>query len=282
MESLVELGFTRLEASAYVFLLRNSPATGYQVAKSINRPNSNTYQALEALALRGILVVEEGTSRQFRAMPYQEVLRQLAASFQERSTAAARDLARIPPAKSDFQVYTLATVSQSLERCRTMLNEAEKTVLIDVFPGIMPHIIADIAAAAARGIRVVAKIYDEVDIPGVRLVADYRDDNVPAKWGIQWLNLIVDGKEHMCACLDTTLQHVIHAIWNPGPYLAFLFHSGLLAEMVVDALLDRCRDTPIFDELESTLREFSFYDWDDLPGYQLIREACRSMGDCTE
>jgi HTH-type transcriptional regulator, sugar sensing transcriptional regulator len=276
MESLVGLGFTRLEAAVYVFLLKHGPATGYQVAKSINKPNSNTYQALEALALRGFLEVEEGKRRLFRAVPYREVLGQLEATFQERRDAAARDLASIPPARSDYQVYTIRTVSQSLERCRAMLSEARTKVLIDVFPGIVHHIRDDLAACAARGVDVTAKVYEKIEIPGARIVIDSRGNDVPQNWGIQWLNLIVDGKEHMYACLDATGRRVIHAIWNQGPYLAFLFHSGLLAEIVVDSILDRSRNTPFLSDVEQSIHDYGFYDWDDLPGYQLIQAACKA------
>ncbi len=275
MESLVELGFTRLEAMAYIYLLKNSPATGYQVAKSIDKPNSNTYQALEALALRGVLVAGKGKRRLFRAVPYLEVLDQLEASFKERRAAAARELASIPPAKSDFQVYTLQTVAQSLERCRAMLSGAQKKVLIDVFPGIMPHIRDDLITTAARGVAVFAKVYEKVDIPGARLVTDFREIDVPQKWGIQWMNLIVDGREHMYACFDVELRHVVHAIWDQGPYLAFLFHSGLLAEMVVDSLLGDIGHGTDREDINKTVEDFAFYDWDDLPGFQMIQAACR-------
>ncbi len=43
MESLIALGFSGLEAAIYVHLLENSPATGYQISKAIEKPNANTY-----------------------------------------------------------------------------------------------------------------------------------------------------------------------------------------------------------------------------------------------
>lgn len=60
MESLIALGFSGIEAAIYVHLLENSPATGYQIAKGIEKPNANTYQALDSMVQQGFLLVDGG------------------------------------------------------------------------------------------------------------------------------------------------------------------------------------------------------------------------------
>ena len=57
---LVEFGFTDLEAEIYLFLLGSSPTTGYRVAKGIRKPAANTYKALQTLATKGAILVEDG------------------------------------------------------------------------------------------------------------------------------------------------------------------------------------------------------------------------------
>src|SRR5438874_1780106 len=74
IRALVELGVTGLEAEVYTFLLQESPATGYRAAQALGRPVAGIYKALEALAHRGAVVVEEGTTRQYRSVPGEELL----------------------------------------------------------------------------------------------------------------------------------------------------------------------------------------------------------------
>src|SRR3546814_7860517 len=64
LQDLKRLGFTEYEARVYVQLLRQSPATAYEIAKAASVPRPNTYHALEALAKRGaVLPVSENPNR---------------------------------------------------------------------------------------------------------------------------------------------------------------------------------------------------------------------------
>ena len=77
MDSLVALGFSKLEAAIYIYLLKESPATGYQIAKAIDKAKANTYQALDSMTQHGLLMVEDGKPRRYRAVPHREMLRRL-------------------------------------------------------------------------------------------------------------------------------------------------------------------------------------------------------------
>ena len=266
MESLIALGFSGLEAAIYVYLLEESPATGYQIAKAIEKPNANTYQALESMTSRGLLLVDDGKPRRYRAVPHQEMLRRLEASYADRVENATRELDSIRPATGDLQVYRITGGAQVVERGLAMLGRARRKVVVDAFPGIFSVISEELVETAARGVEVIAKVYEAVDLPGITAVLDVRGDHIPDKWGIQWLNLVVDGREHLFACLETGGHHVIQAIWTESPYVAFLIHTGLLAEMAVDAMLESVEGTPVKKTLMKALNSLSYNDDEDLPG----------------
>jgi hypothetical protein len=80
------------------------------------------------------------------------------------------------------------------------------------------------------------------------------------------LNLVVDGREHLFACLDVEGTRVIQAIWTESPYVAFLIHTGLLSEMAIDAMLASVEGTPVMNQLIEILDELSYNDEEDLPG----------------
>jgi len=266
MNSLVALGFSQLEAAIYVYLLEESPATGYQIAKAIEKPNANTYQALESMTLRGLLLVEDGKPRRYRAVPHQEMLRQLETAYTVRVETASKELDAIRPATGDLQVYRITERTQVIERCRAMLARARRKVVVDAFPGVLATISDELEATAARGTEVIAKIYEPVTLAGVTLVIEARGRHIPDKWGIQWLNLVVDGREHLFACLEAEELRVIQAIWTESPYVSFLIHTGLLSEMAVDAMLRSVEGTPAKEQLMNVLDGLSYNDEEDLPG----------------
>ena len=53
LAALEGLGFTALESTVYVYLLKTSSATGYRVAKEMGRTFSTTYRVLESLERNG-------------------------------------------------------------------------------------------------------------------------------------------------------------------------------------------------------------------------------------
>lgn len=266
VESLIALGFSGLEAAIYVHLLENSPATGYQIAKAIEKPNANTYQALESMVQQGFLLVEDGKPRRFRAVPHQEMLRQLESSYAHRVQNAASELESIRPATGDLQVYRITDGALVVERCRAMLARARRKVVVDAFPRILATFPDALEEAAARGVEVLAKIYEPTALEGVTAVVDVRDALIPDKWGVQWLNLVVDGREALFACLESEEHRVIQAIWTESPYVAFLIHTGLLSEIAVDAMLRSVDDSQVKHQLLDVLDRLSYNNEEDLPG----------------
>lgn len=103
--------------------------------------------------------------------------------------SAARALAEIPLATPDERLYRLSTSSSVIERCRTILGEAEHVVLVDAFPAPLALLASDIAAAASRGVRVAVLAYSPAQIPGAEVVVHFDAAGVLARWTGDWLNL---------------------------------------------------------------------------------------------
>jgi predicted transcriptional regulator len=267
MESLAKLGFTHLEAAIYVYLLENSPATGYQIAKGIEKSKSNTYQAVESLSARGLLLVGDGSPRMYRAIPYREMLSQLENTFHITCESAARDLRAIQPAAGDLQVYRVSDRSQVFERAQSLIKRCEKRVIVDAFPLILTLISDQLAAAAGRGVEVIAKVYEPIEIEGVTTVCDSHGRRKPDLWQVQWLNVVGDGREHLFACLDADLRNVIQAIWTESPWVADLVHVGLRSEIVVDEILRKVEGTAVEKEILDIIESFSAGGEDDIPDH---------------
>lgn len=74
-DGLTCIGFTEYEAKVYLALLRESPATGYQVSKTSGVPRSMVYDALRRLHARGaVLEAVERRATLYRPLPPQMLL----------------------------------------------------------------------------------------------------------------------------------------------------------------------------------------------------------------
>ncbi len=272
VQSLVELGLTTLEVAVYTFLVENSPATGYRVAKSIGKPTANTYRAIQSLEEKGWVLVEDSTSRLCRAVPVEEALGGLERRFQDLKAQAHRELMRLKAAPDDERLYHLSTPAQVFERLRRMLGSCETIALLDLFPRPLEEMHGDIAVAAARGITIAIKAYHPCEIPGTEIVVDARSRSTLERWPGMWANCVVDGREHLLALLSADTTAVLQAVWSAHTYTSWVYHSGLMHELLYGALAGQLDEPEEELDLSGQYRRLLAFRGEAAPGYQALLE----------
>jgi len=233
VKSLLDLGFSEIEALVYTFLVRSEPSTGYRISHAIGKPTANTYKAIATLEQRGAVLIDDGDNRLVRAVPPDELLAGLEHRALQQREAARTALASLVQDDGDDRVYTLRDRDQVLERARAMLARARSIVLGDMFPAPLATLAEDLAAAAARGVRVVVKSYAGTRITGVEVVVAADGDRALAAWPGQQLSLVVDANEHLLAMFDAKLAHVRQAVWSRSAFLSCLHHNHVAMELLV-------------------------------------------------
>jgi predicted transcriptional regulator len=274
IQHLVELGFSEGEATAYVFLLQHSPATGYRVARSIGRSFSNAYQILESLERRGAVLVEAGDRRLYRAIPIEELLDQMERAFKARRRQAAEALKEVPVRGSDLGIYELKTVAAVYEHCFRMLKECEERALMELFPEPLEVLGEAVQEAAARGVVVAARIHQPAELKGVHVIlSPYGPENLRV-YGAQWLTLYVDGRQYLQANLMSGGGGLHHAVWSENPYLARALYNYVNSDLHHYAFQPYLKKATSIEELRRAYEELQevFPVGGDL-GYQdLIRD----------
>jgi sugar-specific transcriptional regulator TrmB len=272
-EHLIALGFSELEADVYVFLLRESPATGYRVAQAIGRTAANTYKAIETLESRGAIMVEESESRLCRAVSPQELLGGLEATFMRHRTEAAETLSKVLTDHSDDRVYQLKTPTQVFERCRAILADARQVVLVDAFPKPLVELQKAIARTIARGVRVAILAYEPVVVPGASVVLNHQAQVVRSRWAAHWVNIAADSAEHVNALITPDLDGVVHATWSASAFLSHLYQCGLLGELAMSAVHAALRAGRSPEAIARVLKDIGRFEHQDTPAFASLTRA---------
>lgn len=277
VESLTELGLTALEAEVYAALVKESPATAYKLAQTLGKAAANVYKAVDSLARKGAIVVDDGESRLLRAVPAAELLHRFERNFRSAHERADHALRRLAGNDQDERVYRLQTREQVIERAAAMLARAKKLVALDVFPEPFEDLRADIERAAARGVRTLVQVYAPLaeDIEGADVIVALRGDSMLRLWSGQWLNVVVDASEHLLALMHSERGDVVQAIWTSSSYLSVIYFSGLDAEMRNATLHAQIEAGASPSELKRTIREWSKDDA-KLPGVIALQKRLRS------
>jgi len=155
VQALEALGFSLNESRAYVALLQESPATGYEVGVRAQIPRSAVYGVLRRLVKAGAARAIAGSPERFAAAPPNEVLQLLRKRFDASTEAlehAARSLETQPQAPDAFSVRGYDRVMEEAER---LVRSAQKQLVLSGWPRELKLLTAELKRAQKRGVYVV-------------------------------------------------------------------------------------------------------------------------------
>jgi len=271
IELLRSLGLNHLEAEVYTFLLEQpEPVTAYRAGTMLGRPTANVYKAIEALARKGAVVIDGGTTRLCRPTPPAEFLGQIEKGMIERTRQAADVLSRLDEAAPDDGIYQIRAAPLVLERCRAMLTRAVKIAVVDAFPAALEAVLPAIRDAVSRGVEVHVQTYRSCSIDGAHVVLTHGSEEILVHWKCEQLNVVVDSQEVLLALLHHDLSGVHQAVWTGSLYLACAMHVGLFREHTFHAIA-ACMDSPdLPDELRRLIDRQPFFHAATIPGQQKL------------
>jgi sugar-specific transcriptional regulator TrmB len=231
---LIPLGFTETEALVYGELLRQPDQTGYGLSKTIQKGQPVTYAALAGLESKAAVVASMAPAKVYRAIPPAELIAGLRHAFDRRCALAQERLVHDVVVPSADQLFQLKTRGQVLERARTMLREAESTILYEMFPLPADALRSDLSEAAGRpGIGTVGLVFRPEDkIDKGRMVLSARSEYIRAVWKDEVALLVTDARQVLIASFDKQGE-VIRAIWTDSLFFAVLFHNGITADVLL-------------------------------------------------
>lgn len=156
---LKRLGFTEYEARVYVQLLRQSPATAYEISKNGGVPRPNAYNALEALAQRGaVLPVSENPTKYVAADP-RDLLKTIARQTDALCSDLGSRLADLTPATDDQYVWTLSGEAAVHDRINAMIAESRIAVWVKAAEDVLRLHREALKAASERGVQILIVLF---------------------------------------------------------------------------------------------------------------------------
>lgn len=232
---LVSFGFTALESEIYVFLLRESPATGYRVAQAIGKPAANVYKAIQTLEAKGAVLTERSGNRQARAVPADDLLTRLGREFAAKQAEAQAALKNLGTPPADDRVYELRSASLAWQHARELLTGARTVALLRLPEAGLEGVSTHLLSAASRGVAVVALCLAPAVLEGVELVAPV----APVEGSGSRLEVVVDGVAMLAARLD---GDEADGVFSRSRVLVESLHEGLASAIALAAVARRVQE----------------------------------------
>ncbi|MBI5667877.1 MAG: TrmB family transcriptional regulator [Chloroflexi bacterium] len=129
--SLMQIGFTEYEAKIYLELLRDSPATGYQLSKNAGIPRSMVYEALGRLHNRGaVLETRDERATLYRPLPPDVLLNEHEREYQSLVQGLRDGLRQRYTTEDEDHLWSISGRRAVLSYANQMINGADSEVLL--------------------------------------------------------------------------------------------------------------------------------------------------------
>ena len=132
IEKLKEIGFNTYEAKVYVALLKKYPATGYEVSKLANIPQSRTYDTLKVLEEKNIVA-----STNTKPISYTPVKpKQILSSYKKKMDSTLNYLEKhLPEVKDNYNepIITISGKQNIQNKITEVIRNARREIYMEVW-----------------------------------------------------------------------------------------------------------------------------------------------------
>jgi sugar-specific transcriptional regulator TrmB len=153
--ALTAIGFTEYEAKVYLALLRESPATGYQISKVSGVPRSMVYETLSRLHNQGVVLeTVEGRATLYRPLRPDVLLDHYKADHLRLLSGLRSDMLALYEAPAEEHTWTITGQDSVYAYASQMIREATQELYLVLDDEALSELRNDLADARQRGIEV--------------------------------------------------------------------------------------------------------------------------------
>lgn len=216
IEKLKSMGFNTYEAKVYLALLKQHPATGYEISKGSGVPQARAYDTLKALESSNVVVAIGGKPVTYIPVTPDELLDRWERTFKGSISYLRESLPRMGDETVE-PVMNLRGEESIFKHALDMINHAERTIFLELWKEDAERLGDALGAAQARGVDIKIVGYNHVELDGIEVYQHGLARTIEQSLGGRWLILSVDQREGMVGTVsmgDSPPQAVLTR--NPG------------------------------------------------------------------
>ncbi len=159
-----QLGFTATDAKAYVALLKNHPATGYELAARSGVPRSAVYGVLKRLEGLGLVNAVQEKPAKYQPLPPPRLLELVESRFGRTLEDLKESLSRLDDRPSEMVTWSIQGYNSVLEQARSLIEGSRKSLYASLWRREVERLAQPLKSAVGRGVEVV--LFSFTPLPG--------------------------------------------------------------------------------------------------------------------
>jgi sugar-specific transcriptional regulator TrmB len=190
IERLCHLGFSGYEARAYVALLKNNPATGYEMARFSSIPPSKIYEVINKLMARSMISPVAGSPVKYLPQNSKLFLKKIRQEFNGTFDYLEQHLPHKQHNEFDY-IWNINQKKELLAKAEELIAQAGKEIIILAWDEELRELL-QVLGNLPRGVKVAVIQYGQMNVP-LPLIYRHRIPKIIAgEKGGRELTLVVD------------------------------------------------------------------------------------------
>ncbi|MCE5262794.1 MAG: hypothetical protein LLG97_04580 [Deltaproteobacteria bacterium] len=213
LSGLLGLGFTEYEGKVYLSLLRENPASAYEIGKASGVPTSKIYEVLKKLASKGIItVIDDGKTKRYVPAEPEEFLDR----YRSRTVKILDDLRlSLTAARGErrlSQIWNIREYEYLIDKTRRMIESACVSVLLSVWKEELALLEDVITDALERKVKVVIVHFGPPELTLGRMHQHPIEDTLYQEKGGRGMTVVTDSREVLMGTISE--DHRVEGAWS--------------------------------------------------------------------
>ncbi len=232
VEKLKEIGFNTYEAKVYIALLKKYPATGYEVSKLANIPQSRTYDTLKVLEEKNIVV-----STNTKPVTYTPIKpKQLTSKVQKKINSTINFLDKhLPDVKEDYNepIITITGKQNIQDKIIEVIQSAKREIYMEVWAQDFKIFEKELLNAYNRNVEVRIVGYDNLNSRFGLIFQHAFARDIEFSLGGRMIILAVDDSEGVIGKISSLKSDASDTdiIWTKNKGIAFIIKEFIVHDM---------------------------------------------------
>ena len=232
VEKLKEIGFNSYEAKVYIALLKKYPATGYEVSKLANIPQSRTYDTLKVLEEKGIVVPTN--TKPISYTPIKP--KQLISSYQKKINSTINYLEKhLPEVKDNYNepVVTITSKNSIHNKIIEVIQNAKKEIYLEIWSQDFRFFEQELLNAYNRNVEIRIVGYDNFSSRFGLVFEHAFAKDIEMSLGGRMIALAADNSEGVMGKIfsNKSDNQDLNMIWTKNQNIVFMIKEFIVHDM---------------------------------------------------
>ncbi|MBC8479387.1 MAG: TrmB family transcriptional regulator [FCB group bacterium] len=216
IEKLNQFGFTKNESKAYIALLKQYPATGYEISQRSGVPRSAIYDVLKRLELQGIVSNEGEKPVTYVPINPEQFKSQLTSRFEHNIHQLSGLFSSLNCKSGEESTWNIKGYTALIDQARSLIDGAESTVFCSIWEREYLEVKNQLNEALLRGVDVVCFSFCNLNHPSHDVLTYGIDESKLREIWHRQIVLIADKKVAVLGGADRTPENRSIRTDNPA------------------------------------------------------------------